>query len=210
MKPLLITELLLASVSLSLIVNAIEPIAWYSAGVLLMFMLILSTIDLLMEYYSYTSTLAPLFSWKKEILDRAFVIVLVPISLMADVAVYLLAGVLPHEFLVLGRGWLFFSITTLIWLNTAYIVKVLEHIRVRSGGEHIPPTLIVLTKHIKTFIRSMRMIDEKRHRESGRDGMPPKRWVDQLDEEQLARIAVILNERPGEAPKNPTDLLEGK
>lgn len=97
------------------------------------------------------------------------------------------------------QGWLRYNVATksiLFWLIGVQILKIVWNVRKTEGTEVIPPVIL-------WFIRQTRFVDAKRwHEHHKEDEVPPRRWVDDLTEEDVVEV-LLAAARRGQQPPAP-------
>lgn len=194
-----------AASTISMLVNW-QSWAWYSSGIMLGALLVAMTIDLVTAYFAVSPEARRTYLWERQITRKFVLLLLVVLSLVLDFVMYAVADALPHEIPILENGYLFFTLTTLLWLIAAETARIIINV-----GEDAPPTLGLLVQQIQWVVRSLRKIDSKRWQDSGRDGAPPQRWMDDLSEQEVAKIVKMLDEHRAseeDIARNPQKLVK--
>lgn len=196
--------------AVSALINVAPRVAWLVVGALFIAMLVLMSIDLVAELW--TKEIGKLDKPVNYYLMRKFLMILmVVVSAVLDGVVYTVASILPRDFAVLESGFLFITVTTLLWTIALTALCIIQHVESEHGPDVVNPIVRITADNIQRVIRVLRVIDKKRWEQSGHDGAMPSRWKDHLTDNQVARIVQIIEEEadnPAEVPADPTEILE--
>lgn len=205
---------LAAAAIVSVAVNVTPELAWYLAGALFVLVLVMMTADILTGWLAAPDRAA--VDLKAEAVGKFLLILLVPVSLLTDVAIYVLASLLPRDFAILSSGFLFVTITTTAWLFAAELAEVVKNISTHQGRERVPPTLGWLAGMIMAVVKSFQKVDRARWRESHHDGsLPPGRWMDEwlnkyTEQEMAELIEKVMAMKQEEVPADPEQIINPK
>lgn len=179
------------------------------ASVMFALLLLLMTIELGASYWTLTAAERRVFMWEREIIGKFLLIVLVVLSLVLDVVIFVAANTMPDHFELLKRGALWVTMTTLLWLLAAEISRILRIVGSSAGEENVPPTLAWGVDMIRWVVRNMRKIDKARWQEKhGTDSELPRRWIDDLTDEEAAIILQQIQKRGvNEVAQDPKSVL---
>lgn len=179
----------------------LDSLLWVPAGVMLMFLLALMTLDLVTEFFGMPPSVRKVaFVWEREITGKFFLLALVALSLVLDAVIYIAATVLPSELAILSNGYLFVTLTTLLWLIGAHVVRITTNVAEAEGEEMIPPTIGMVARHIRWLLRSLRVIDERRARVGDKTPEHPKRWYDEITDEEVLELAEFIQRKKADPP----------
>lgn len=182
-------------------------ILWWPVAVLFAAVLFSMTAELVTAFFALSSEGRKAFDWNRRITRKFMLLILIAVSVVMDVVVYSAAQMLPDGVPLVNSGFLFFATTTLLWLFAAEVARIMGDIEdYDNGGIDVPPTMGVLINQIQWIVRSVRRIDKHRWQESGHNGDPPRRWLDDLTDEEVAKLVEMVEtrrDREDEIAKNP-------
>lgn len=171
--------------------NTFIPTAWVPAGVFLVALLLLMSIDLWMCYRLEQDKKE--FSWQHEIGGKLFLVALVVVSLILDVVLFVAARYMPQHIPFLDNGWLIVTLATELWLIGAQVTTITSKVALQEGRDSVPPHLYVFVKQIQSVFRGLRKVDEERMRKLHKDASYHRheRWYDTGDDDdEIARAFV--------------------
>lgn len=172
--------------------NTFIPTAWVPAGVFLVALLLLMSIDLWMCYRIANRDTT--FSWQTEIGGKLFLVALVVVSFIMDVVLFVAARYMPQQIPLLDNGWLIVTLASELWLIGSQVTAITSKVALQEGNENIPPHLYVFVKQIQSVFRGLRKVDEERMRKLHKEDAAFKRhdrWYDTGDDDdELARAFV--------------------
>lgn len=143
----------------------------------------MQTLEILTEWGSKARRHDKTFDPKKNFVGKLMVLSLVALALMLDqVFIQLSNEQVADHF----EQWRWVTKSTLIWIIIGEAVCVLRHIEDSEGKGVIPPA-------VRWVLRQIRIMDEKRW--PGGDGNPPRRWYDDLDDDDIAIILKRMDEK---------------
>lgn len=186
----------------SILLNLWARLAWGTAGILLLALLLTMTASLLVSYFTLPTEKRPYYNWESEITRKLILLVMVGLSMILDVVLYVGAETMPTRIPILDQGYLFLTLTSLLWLIMAEANRIITAVG-DSNGSDVPPTLSFLVGHVQWVIRNLRKIDRRRYKTLARhEGEPPRRWMDELTDTEVADIVTWLETR---GPKTPEE-----
>lgn len=153
------------------------------------------------------------FPWEENVKQKILLILLVIVGFLLDMVVIVLMRWIPELIGIetdwtgpWGKGYLIVTVGTQLWLATAEGSRIVDNIAHSAGEENIPPVILWV-------IRQLRRADHVRYAKSsdGADGkLPPRRWYDDLTEEDVRVMLRQMDERRNlEPPPPPMDHGEG-
>ena len=203
-------SIFLMAAATSLIAN-VSGVIWLASGILLIALLLLMTIELGTAYLGTSRIARKGFRMDRRITGKVMLLILVAVSFIIDVVIYTAVDALPDHFYILDSGFLFATLTSLIWLNAAEVLCIIQNVAKSEGGEAVPPQLMGLANGIQWVIRSMKIVDKARWNAEHPGEPMPGRWKDGLTIEQEAYIAAEV-ERMIQAnkpiPTDPVKIIE--
>ena len=175
------------SAFMALGVSALEKVIWIPVGIMLGVLLLLMTVELVTEYMGMAPSERKVYVWEREISGKIMLLFLVILSSLCDAMLYAVSHYLPREYWFLDNGYMFMTITTIIWLAGAQIIKITTNVAESEGNDNIPPTFDMLVRHIQWVVRNLRRVDQKRMEDAGIQ-RPPARAIDTLSDADLAEF----------------------
>lgn len=188
-----------AAMAATTAVTGLGFIAWRATGILLAALLVLMSVALFTDFYTHEDKRH--YPWNKAIARKVLVVTVIVVSLVLDLVVYQAAQYFPQDFMLMDSGYLFLTMTTLIWLIAAELTCIIHVIEDAGEEDSIPPTLHLLARHLKWVLRSMKFVDRSRSGgEEDKDIEYPKRWYDDISDEQIEQLAKFLQGQQVEPP----------
>jgi hypothetical protein len=141
------------------------------------------------------------FNWERHIVGKLMILSIAIVALVMDSMVLVIARTIPtlYEFPVIGQGFLPITVATLFWLNSAEAYRVIKNVANSEGDMYIPPMVLWILRQIK-------MTDEARYHVLAGQHLPkdvptpPKRWYDNLTEEEVQDFVEYMKTRSNDPP----------
>lgn len=180
LEPMSYTWTLLSAASLS------SVLAWLGTGNVLLFLVALAmqTLEIVTEWGSKARRRHLPFDAKGNIGGKLMVLSLVLVAALLDRVFIFLS---PESIAASVATWMWVTKSTLVWIIIGEAVCIVRHIEKSEGETAIPPV-------VRWVIRQIRVMDQKRW--PGPAGQkPPRRWYDDLTEEDIADLMKKMEER---------------
>lgn len=150
---------------------------------LLLAVLGVMTLEMVTEWGSKIKRRVPGFDPKRNLASKLMLLSLIVVGFILDRVFISLAG--PTLSASLDQ-WMWVTKSTMVWIIIGEIVCILRHVEQSEGEKVIPPV-------VRWVIRQIRVMDEKRWPHP--DGKPPRRWYDDLTDDDISELMKKMEER---------------
>lgn len=186
---------LAVAAAVSMVWNVIPPVSWLPVGMFLIALLVLMSIELGTEWWSLDARGRSEYFLHRKIVGKIMLILIIVVCFVSDVTIYYAVSVMPGEFAVLDNGFLFVTLTGLLWLIAAELVCIIKNYRAAGEGASIPPPVAMVADGIRWVIQNLKIVDKaKWQAEHPGVPLPKRRERDGLTVEQEAELALRVEE----------------
>lgn len=158
---------------------------WLAPGIFAVILLVLMTLELVTAYGATTPPARAVYPWGQKITTKLLLLSLIVVAASLDISLHLLFGQTDNEwgFRLWADGLVPVTLSTLLWLNTAESLRVIQNVAKAAGEEAVPMPMMLV-------IRALRAWDQQRFG----NGTPNRRALDRMTEAEVARFTRDLAE----------------
>jgi hypothetical protein len=153
---------------------------WAAPGYFLVALLAAMTMELLSCYLSKDKPQRREHNWERAFIGKLFIVFLGVCALLLDGAMFFGVRALPVEAKIIGNGVLPVTLSSMVWFLVAEVARTVRNVAHYEGTDTTVPPAILL------FLRWVKKRDAERY--PGDPAQLPRRWTDDLTEEQIRDV----------------------